>query len=195
MTKGVLNYRYALVQSIAMISDNMTKQNVARVQREMLEIEKSEYRVDLVVACWMWLRTREEFPIAEARLPTVFKGSPVYMEQFKTWIVENVPHVYEITAHDNYVRQNAGVLQALGFVYRAENMPNRLTTEDLIKLTLKDKKKTMDTDNDVVPETIRCPKCWLKAERVEGVTITKKEKEFDLYVCDNDHKTELPRKV
>lgn len=140
MTKGVLNPMWERAAAIAREAGNGTPQNIKRILREFKEIEQAGYSLDVAVACWRWLRTREEFPISEARLITTLKGSPVYIEQFQTWLIENIPPVYETDTHDRYVKEHAPELAARGFVYRAENMPFRLTTAKLIELGLKGEK-------------------------------------------------------
>jgi hypothetical protein len=133
----ILNLEWEQAAIIARESGNDTTPNIKRIMRECKEVVDNGYSMGIALPCWRWLRTREEFPIIEARISTVLKGSPVYLEQYKVALVENIPPVYQATAHDSYVLKHAAELAALGFVYRAENMPLRLTTEKLVDAGLK----------------------------------------------------------
>ncbi len=135
--KGVLNLQWEQAAAIARESGNETPANIKRILREFKSVEQAGYTADMAIACWRWLRVREEFPIVEARIITTLKGSPVYIEQFKTMLLQNMPPVYEADAHDRYVLKYAKELTILGFKYRAENLPLRLTTNTLIRIGLK----------------------------------------------------------
>ncbi len=135
--KGELNPEWEFAAALAREAGNDLPANIKRFMRELKDVKSSGYSRELAVECWRWLRTREKFPIKEARLSTCFAGSPAYIEQFKIELKEAIPPVYEATAHDNYVLKNANALALLGFVYKAENIPDRLTTEQLVAAGLK----------------------------------------------------------
>jgi transcription elongation factor Elf1 len=46
--------------------------------------------------------------------------------------------------------------------------------------------------NNEVPETIKCPKCGQDAEHITSVKNSKGT--VDIYICEDEHKTEIPRR-
>jgi hypothetical protein len=154
MPRGVLNPEYEFCRALAMDFGNDSHQSIMRFKRELKDLRTWKdhegivrngfdgqivgYTLDDIVACWRWLRTREEFPIKDARLTTCLLGSPCYLQQFDTWVMDNLPPVYESSAHDGYVLRHGAILKSLGFIYRCENQPGRLTSEQLIQCSLKE---------------------------------------------------------
>lgn len=136
-----LNPKWEQAARIARAMHNDTAQNVKRLMKEFNLVEKEGYSKDLAEACWYWLIETQDFLIGKARITTVLTGSPVWIEQFREAVVEgmppNMPAVYESAAHDDFVYDHGEILKLLGFIYRVENQPGRLTTEQLIKCGLK----------------------------------------------------------
>jgi hypothetical protein len=154
MPKGVLNPDYEFCRALATEAGNDSHPTIMRFMKELKDLrtwkdherivrhgfngEIVGYSLDEIAECWRWVRTREEFPIPSARLSTTLLGSPCYLQQFDQWITDNLPAVYESSAHDAYVMKYGSFLKSLGFVYRVENQPGRLTTEQLIECGLKE---------------------------------------------------------
>lgn len=137
MPKGVVNPKWELAASIAREMGNETAANIKRILKEFKEVERDGHYLPIVIECWRWLRTREEFPISEARITTTLKGSPVYLAQYKDDLLLGIPPVHMATAHDEYVLKHGAALYLFGFKYRMENQPERLTTAQLVKCGLK----------------------------------------------------------
>lgn len=155
MPKGVLNPEYELCRALAIESGNESHQNIMRFKAELKNLrtwkdhehivrhgldgkEIIGYSLDEIIETWRWLRTREEFPINDARLTTTLKGSPCYLQQFDSWTIDNLPPVYDSSSHDSFVLEHAKILKSLGFIYRVENQPGRLSSEQLVKCGLKE---------------------------------------------------------
>lgn len=147
MPKGVINVEWELCAQVAREMGNDSAVNIKRLMRELKVIkpdlpgikragfqgEFEGYTLEEVVEAWRWIRTREEFPINDARLTTMLLGSPCNLQKYDAWVIENLPAVFDSSAHDSYVRQHAKVLARLGFVYRG----GRIDPVELEQLGLK----------------------------------------------------------
>lgn len=138
--KGEINPRYELARAVAIEMGNETQQNILRLLREFNIVEKEGFSLDMAIECWRWLRTREKFPILQARLTTVLTGSPVYIEQFQFEIVAQRPSVNEPTAYNNYVKRYGKVLKIMKFEYRITG-PNAMSKQEMIACGFLDKEE------------------------------------------------------
>lgn len=161
MTKRPLNLEYEFCRALAIESGNESHQNIMRFKAELKSLrtwkdhegivrhgfngkEIIGYSLDEIIETWRWLRTREEFPIVDARLTTTLKGSPCNLLRFDEWIMDNLPPVYDSSSHDAFVLERAKILKSLGFEYRCENQPGRLSSEQLMKCGLKENENGVD---------------------------------------------------
>ena len=100
---------------IASDMGNTTDANIKRILKELKEVRPDAAALGFddedVVQCWRWLRTREDFPIEQARITTVLRGSPVYLTQWAKRIEESMPSVVFVADFDDWVRQNAAWLK------------------------------------------------------------------------------------
>lgn len=91
-----------------------------------------------VIGCWRNLRSDESvagFRMDDAKLITVLKGNPPYIERWTEWMMD-LPPVYESYGHDKAVRDRADFLRRHDFHYGATGLPNRLTAEAVQELGL-----------------------------------------------------------
>jgi hypothetical protein len=113
--KGVINPEWELAKVVAQEMGNENETHILRIMREFKTVKKNGYTLEEAVATWRWLRA-ERFD--EARITTVLLGSPCYIAQFKEWLRDAIPPVYEATAHDDFVMKYGRELRAIGFTYR-----------------------------------------------------------------------------
>lgn len=116
-----LNPAWELASQVASDMGNTTDANIKRILKEFKEVRPDAAKLGFddedVVSCWRWLRTREDFPIEQARVTTVLRGSPTYLQQWHLRMKESMPSVVFVAEFDDWVRQNAGYLRKRGYVY------------------------------------------------------------------------------
>jgi len=127
---------------VASLMDNITDANIKRVMKELKEVrpdaEKLGYDDDDVVSCWEWIRTREDFPIDQARITTVLKGSPAYLVQWSAHMAESMPPVVFTAEFDDWVRQNAAWLRKRKWRY---SWPSEISKSDNSRMTYSEAKE------------------------------------------------------
>ena len=108
---------------------------VKRFLRELSTLKKSGVDLELARLAWRQLRSPEGidgFSVPEAIPTTLLKGKVPYWQQYKDWILDNVPPVWDSYSHDEYVKRFATALSKVGFIYRGE----RISQEELTTLGL-----------------------------------------------------------
>jgi hypothetical protein len=105
---------------------------IKRFLRELSTLRKNGVDLELARMAWRQLRSPEGidgFSVPEAVPITLLKGKVPYWQQYQEWVLENVPPVYESSAHDEYVRTHHGILSKVGFTYRAGRIPEEELNE------------------------------------------------------------------
>lgn len=113
-----INPRWELAARIAEEMGNATDSNIKRTLKEMKTVESEGIDLEDAIECWRWLREREDFPIDQARLITVLKGSPTYIDQWEKSVFDNMPPVWETYQHDMFVLRYALFLKKRGWKYQ-----------------------------------------------------------------------------
>jgi len=130
---------------VANLMQNTTDANIKRVMKELKEVRHDAYKLGYddedVVACWEWVRTRDDFPIDQARITTVLKGSPAYLSQWEEHLKESMPSVVFVSSFDDWVRQNAAWLRKRKWRYQwpsieAQDDGSRMTYSEAKELGL-----------------------------------------------------------
>lgn len=127
--RGVLNPEWELAKVVAQEMGNENETHILRIMREFKTIKKNGFTLEEAIATWRWLRTRDDFPIKEARITTALLGSPCYIAQFKTWLTDEIPPVYEATSHDDFVMKYGRELRAIRFTYRGDRLSHMKLAE------------------------------------------------------------------
>ncbi len=116
------NPAWERAHEIASDMGNTTDANIKRILKELKEVRPDATALGFddsdVIACWKWLRTRDDFPIEQARITTVLRGSPTYLQQWAQEILDNLPSVVFVADYDDYLRRNAPFFAKRHFVYR-----------------------------------------------------------------------------
>ena len=125
------------------VTDEMHPHELLRQQVHMMNLTqlnklKAHYDMLDVVDCWRNLKSDDSvagFKVDDAKLITVIKGSPPYIER---WIEAQLelPPVYKSYLYDLAVQQRADFLRRHGFRYGATDEPNRLPYERVSELGL-----------------------------------------------------------
>ena len=132
-----INPKWELAAEVAREMSNDTDANIKRILAEFKAVRTDADRLGFddedVVSCWRWLRTREDFPIDQARISTVLRGSPCYLTQWEASVKESMPPVWDIARYDDWIRQNARWLQKRRWKY---SWPDEFSKTNGSRMTL-----------------------------------------------------------
>jgi len=137
-----VNASWELARQIASEMSNETDANIKRILKELKTVRPDALAMgcddDDVIQCWRWLRTREVFPITQARITTVLTGSPAYLRQWADAVLDEMPSVVFTADFDDYCRRNAKWLSKRGFRYQ---WPNSESQTDGSRMTYSEAKE------------------------------------------------------
>lgn len=116
-----VNDSWELAAMIAEEMGNGTEINIRRILKELKDVRPDARRLGYddedIVACWRWLRSRETFPIPQARVTTVMLGSPCFLQQWAKSVEDSMPSSVNASAFDDWVREHAAFLRKRGWKY------------------------------------------------------------------------------
>jgi hypothetical protein len=136
------NPKWKLARQIASEMQNETDSNIKRILKELKTVRADALAMgcddDDVVEAWRWVRTREVFPIPQARITTVLTGSPAYLRQWSDAVLDEMPSVVFTADFDDYCRRNAKWLSKRHFRYQ---WPNEASQTDGSRMTYSEAKE------------------------------------------------------